>query len=317
MELSVVVCRENIGNNIPMILEKFGLIRNGILNHAAAILFANKELVEYPQCLLRLARFRGTDKMEFLDNQRIQGNIFKLLDAAMAFIFKHLSLSGKIEGLEREEQLTIPYKAVREGIINSLCHRQYRTIRGSVGIAIYDDRVEIENPGVFPPAWDLEKMKSEHRSEPQNPLIANVLYKRKLLESWGRGIILMIEECKKANLQEPEYKSEDGFIVLTFRYEPVAGQVTGQVTGQVMGQVTGQVRMLVSCLDRQELSVKEIMEVLSLKGRDNFLNGYLNPAMKDGFVEQTHPENSRHRNQKYRLTEKGRLLLSSISNISM
>ena len=308
---------ENIGNNIPMILEKFGLIRNGKLNHAAAILFANKELVEYPQCLLRLARFRGTDKMEFLDNQRIQGNIFKLLDAAMAFIFKHLSLSGKIEGLEREEQLTIPYKAVREGIINSLCHRQYRTIRGSVGIAIYDDRVEIENPGVFPPAWDLEKMKSEHRSEPQNPLIANVLYKRKLLESWGRGIILMIEECKKANLQEPEYKSEDGFIVLTFRYEPVAGQVTGQVTGQVMGQVTGQVRMLVSCLDRQELSVKEIMEVLSLKGRDNFLNGYLNPAMKDGFVEQTHPENSRHRNQKYRLTEKGRLLLSSISNISM
>lgn len=127
----------------------------------------------------------------------------------------------------------------------------------------------------------------------------------------------MIEECKKANLQEPEYNREDGFIVLTFRYEPVAGQVTGQVTGQVMGQVTGQVRMLVSCLDRQELSVKEIMEVLSLKGRDNFLNGYLNPAMKDGFVEQTHPENSRHRNQKYRLTEKGRLLLSSISNISM
>lgn len=56
---------ENTGNNIPDILEKFGLLKNGILNHAAAVLFANRELAEYPQCLLRLARFRGTDKMAF------------------------------------------------------------------------------------------------------------------------------------------------------------------------------------------------------------------------------------------------------------
>lgn len=48
---------ENTGNNIPVILEKFGLLKNGMLNHAAAVLFANRELVEYPQCLLRLARF--------------------------------------------------------------------------------------------------------------------------------------------------------------------------------------------------------------------------------------------------------------------
>ena len=82
--------------------------------------------------------------MVFMDNQRVQGNLFQLLDSAMTFIFKHLSLSGTTEALEREEHLTIPYKAIREGIINSLCHRQFRTPGGSVGIAIYDDRVEIE-----------------------------------------------------------------------------------------------------------------------------------------------------------------------------
>ena len=68
---------ENTGNDIPAILEKFSLMRNGVLNHAAAILFANREMpANYPQCLLRLARFRGTDKMEFIDSQRIYGNIF-------------------------------------------------------------------------------------------------------------------------------------------------------------------------------------------------------------------------------------------------
>ena len=209
---------ENTSNNIPVILKKFGLLKNGMLNHAAAVLFANRELVEYPQCLLRLARFRGTNKMVFIDNQRIQGNLFTLLDAAMAFIFKHLSLSGVTEGLEREEHLTIPYKAIREGVINSLCHRIYSVAGGSVGIAIYDDRVEIENPGTFPHDWDMEKMKSEHCSEPQNPLIANVLYKRKLLENWGRGISLMTEECRKANLPEPEFRLSNGFVILIFRY---------------------------------------------------------------------------------------------------
>ena len=87
-----------------------------------------------------------------------------------------------------------------------LQHRSYKETAGSVGIAIYDNRVEIENPGTFPPDWDAEKMKSEHESKPQNRLLANVLYKRKVLESWGRGIGLMMSECSKAGLPEPEYK---------------------------------------------------------------------------------------------------------------
>lgn len=67
--------------------------------------------------------------------------------------------------------------------------------------------------------WDMEKMKSEHCSEPQNPLIANVLYRRKLLESWGRGISLMTKECQKANLPEPEFELSNGFVKLIFRLE--------------------------------------------------------------------------------------------------
>ena len=67
---------------------------------------------------------------------------------------------------------------------------------------------------------------------------------------------------------------------------------------------------LVSALGNDILSLKEIMERLSLKGRDNFLTAYLNPALKEGFIEQTHPENPKHRNQKYKLTEVGIMILS-------
>ena len=307
---------ETTGSDISTILEKLEVLENGVLKNAAAVLFAKKKLAHYPQNLLRLARFKGTDKTVFIDNQRVHGNLFRLLDAAMSFIFKHLSLSGTTDTLEREEHLEIPYKAIREAVINALCHRSYRDAGGSVAIAIYDDRVEIENPGSFPSGWDMKRIKSEHGSKPRNPLIADTLYIRKVLESWGRGINLMIEECQKSGLPEPEYQIAVDEVKLIFRHKVTgqeAGQVTGQVTGQEAGQVTGQVMLLVSALGNDVLSLKEIMERLSLKGRDNFLTTYLNPALKEGLIEQTHPENPKHRNQKYRLTETGKVVLLKVN----
>ena len=307
---------ETTGSDISTILEKLEVLENGVLKNAAAVLFAKKKLAHYPQNLLRLARFKGTDKTVFIDNQRVHGNLFQLLDAAMSFIFKHLSLSGTTDTLEREEHLEIPYKAIREAVINALCHRSYRDAGGSVAIAIYDDRVEIENPGSFPSGWDMKRIKSEHGSKPRNPLIADTLYIRKVLESWGRGINLMIEECQKSGLPEPEYQIAVDEVKLIFRHKVTgqeAGQVTGQEAGQVTGQVTGQVMLLVSALGNDVLSLKEIMERLSLKGRDNFLTTYLNPALKEGLIEQTHPENPKHRNQKYRLTETGKVVLLKVN----
>lgn len=299
---------EDTGTDVPVILGKFGLLKDGVLNNAAAVLFGKHEDMEYPQCLLRLARFKGTDKTVFMDSQRIQGNFFQLLNAAMAFIFKHLSLSGTTDTLEREEHLTIPYKTIREGVLNSLTHRSYKEAGGSVGIAIYDDRVEIENPGTFPPDWDAEKMKSEHESKPQNPLLANVLYKRKVLESWGRGIGLMMSECSKAGLPEPEYKIWADSVTLIFRCEVANRPSTDQApTRHRPG--TDQVLALVKILNERELSVKEIMEALELNHRPTFRTNYLHPALNEGYIIPLYPEQPSHPKQKYRLTEKGLELL--------
>ncbi len=106
-------------------------------------------------------------------------------DAAIAFCFKHLNLSGKIEGLRRKEKLEIPIVALREAIINSLAHRAYENRGTSTGLAIYDDRVEIENPGRLPHELSPETMLQPHDSFPYNPVIAQALYKMTYLENWG------------------------------------------------------------------------------------------------------------------------------------
>lgn len=198
------------------LLDKFAMVENGKIKNAAAALFT-KRPQDYPQFLLRMARFRGNEKRDFVDNMRLSGNFFELLDAGLAFLFKHLNQSGVVKGIRREEQLEIPVEALREALTNALCHRQLDSPSGSVGIAIYDDRVEIENAGHLPNELTVETIKQPHRSYPRNPIIANALYMTAYLESWGTGVSRMIDACKTAGVSEPKYSTDGLFVWITFK----------------------------------------------------------------------------------------------------
>ena len=207
-------------NDIIGLLDGFKVRKNGALRNAAAVLFC-KEDTDYMQCLLRLARFKGKDNQIFIDNKQITGNIFRLIDAGMAFCFNHLSLSGVINGTYREEHLEVPAKALREALVNALVHRLYVKRGSSVSLAIYDDRVEIINPGTFPSNLTMKELRAGNMSELRNPTIAKVMYSRKTVETWGRGIKLILDECAKAKLPEPKIIAVGGYTKTVF-LRPVA-----------------------------------------------------------------------------------------------
>ena len=199
------------------LLKKFKLMHGGVLTNGAAVLFGNEDLFGYPQCEIKMARFKGTGKNEFGDERREQGNIFKLVNAGMMFCFKHLNLSAKVlpTQIERVEKLEIPPEALREAILNALVHRQYAK-SGSVSLAIYDDRLEVTSPGGFPPDKTVEQIIAEHDSEPRNEQIAHVLYLRKTIETWGRGFDRIQSECADADVPPPTIIEKDGYVRLTF-----------------------------------------------------------------------------------------------------
>ena len=201
---------------IEDILAKLELLKDGKPTNAAAMLFA-KDTSHYHQFRVRLARFRGTDKNEFIDNQQASGNFLQLLDAGMSFFFKHLSLSGKITNkLQREEELEIPAGALREAYINALCHCMWERDNVTIGIAIYDDRVEIENPGIFKDPINPESIRGVHPSIPYNPTIAEVLFRSGYLENWGSGAKRIIDLCKEHGVPEPTWTDNHGFISICF-----------------------------------------------------------------------------------------------------
>ncbi len=312
-----------LSEDIPTILKKFNLLNDGKLNNAAGVLFG-QDLYYYPQSLLRMARFKGTNKEEFRDNQRATGNIYQLLDAAMAFFFKHLSLSGKIEGLYRTEELTIPYRALRECCINALCHRVYHRPGSSVGIAIYDDRIEVENSGTFPPNMTMERLLSEHNSEPPNAIIADVLYKSGILENWGRGIELMISECRRVGVPDPELRTNDFAVWVVFRYKdetksddptvvpscPQSVPSLSPVCPQLTSSNESYAKGVLAALSVDTLSISSLMVKVGMKNKNRFRQRVLSPLIEAGLIELTIKDKPNSSKQAYRLTEKGHAFLA-------
>lgn len=218
------------------VLRGLGLMKDGQLLRAAAVLFGRAERVEaeLPQCLLRVARFRGNDKTEFLDNRQFHGNAFDLLLKAERFLRENLPVAGRIQPnlFERVDDPLYPPVALREALANAFCHRDYSIGGGSISLGVYDDRLEITSTGILHFGLTPEALFLPHESLPWNPLIARVFYRRGVIEAWGRGTLKIAELTDRAGLPRPQIEEVAGCVMMRFtpsRYVPpqrVAKDVT-------------------------------------------------------------------------------------------
>jgi ATP-dependent DNA helicase RecG len=118
-------------------LTKLGLLRSGRLLRAAEVLFCDENPLK-----IQLAVFAGVDKVTFLDLQQYTGSIFTLLEKSEAYIREHINWRVEFGKLRRNEVPEVPLEAVREALVNSLCHRDYAAPESN-NIAIFKDRIEI------------------------------------------------------------------------------------------------------------------------------------------------------------------------------
>lgn len=122
--------------------------------------------------------------------------------------------------IQREEKHEYPPDAIREAIVNAIVHRNYSS-PSKVQIRIFDDRIEVWNPGRLPEGWTVEKLKEEHESIPKNPLLFKQFFWVKYVEDVGGGTIDMINECRRWGIPDPEFEDTGTSIVVTFKKPPV------------------------------------------------------------------------------------------------
>jgi len=201
------------------ILRRLNLLVDGSPTQAAVVLFGKNPLPQFTQCAIRLARFRGATKAEFSDNRQFQGHAFALLRHAEAFFDMHVGIASRIVPgqMRREDRPQYPPEALREALVNALCHRDYSEPGTSVGVAIFDDRLEVQSWGRLPNDLTPERLRVEHPSVRRNELIADVFYRRGYIEKWGRGTQKIITLCRHAGLREPDFIERSGEVVVVFR----------------------------------------------------------------------------------------------------
>lgn len=118
-------------------------------------------------------------------------------------------------GMQRRERYFVPEAALRETLLNALCHSQYN-YGVPIQISVYADKMYIANCGQLPDNWTAENLMGKHASRPYNPNIANVFYLAGFIESWGRGIEKICEACKADDLPIPEFTINPGDIMVKF-----------------------------------------------------------------------------------------------------
>jgi len=183
--------------------------------NGAILLFWKNPQKFFPEAQVKCARFAGTTSVRFLDEMTIEGNPFGQMEDALKFVARNTQREIRITGRpERESIPEYPEAAIREAVINAICHRDYSVV-GTIQVRIYDDRLEVWNPGTLPPSLTIERLYREHPSLPRNPKIALAFYRARLVEHWGTGTLRMADECERLGIKL-EFLSESGFFMARF-----------------------------------------------------------------------------------------------------
>lgn len=153
--------------------------------------------------------------MRFQDE--IHGNLFEQIEKTTELLFtKYIKALISYEGLNRVETYEYPKDAIREALLNAVAHKDYS---GGVPIqiSVYKDKLMIWNEGQLPENWTIETLLDKHSSKPYNPDIANALFRSGYIESWGRGISKMTEQCKNFGLPAPLFFFKSSGFWVEFR----------------------------------------------------------------------------------------------------
>lgn len=200
-------------------LRKLNLIADNGFTNAAILMFGKNPQKTFIQSEVRCAHFKGVKAVKpFIDMKVIGGSVYEQIDQAEKFVLFNIKKAAWVEPgkIERQERWEYPPDAIREAITNAIAHRDYSS-SANVHISIFDDRIEVWNPGKLPPPLTPEDLKREHKSIPTNPSLANLLFLIKYIERWGTGTNDIVKWCVEHKLPEPLFKEVAGGFTVVLR----------------------------------------------------------------------------------------------------
>ncbi|MBI2143866.1 putative DNA binding domain-containing protein [Candidatus Woesearchaeota archaeon] len=203
---------------------------------SAALLFFAKDVQQfYPYTQIKLVRFDGSEPIKVLAYEDAKGSLPQLIDHSVNFVMRFVPKEFVIKDTQREEIPALPEEAVREAVINAVAHRDYFN-KNEVQISVFDDRVEITNPGGLPEGMSKELLGA--LSIQRNPKIYQFLKDYGYMEGIGSGISKMYSLMRESRLNNPEFITTKEFfraILRTKKLEKTVKNVADLSDRQLKG----------------------------------------------------------------------------------
>lgn len=169
------------------------------------LLFGRGRERHFPDAWVQAGRFRGEDRGRILDRAEIRSHPVRAIEESIAFVQKHSLHGAEIGAVRRRERWSLPPVAVREAVINAFAHADYAQRGAPLRIAIFDDRLEVESPGLLPFGLTVEDL-PRGVSKLRNRVIGRVFHALGLIEQWGSGVQRMTRACRDAGLAAPVFE---------------------------------------------------------------------------------------------------------------
>lgn len=265
--------------DIKEVLMRLKLLKNGKLANAALLLFSKER--KFLQSEIKCIRFSGNKPVKpYIDFQTLEGDVFDLVNRAEDFVLRNIRkavwlVPGKVQ---REEKHEYPPDAIREAIVNAVVHRDY-TSPSKVQVRIFDDYIEIWNPGKLPEGWTVEKLKQKHESIPRSPLLFKQFFWIKYVEDVGGGTLDMIEQCKEWGIPDPEFEDTGTSIIVTFKKSILTQDALEQ-----LGLNERQIKALEFIKQNRRISTKEYCNLFSVV--KDTANRDLNDLIDKGLIKR-------------------------------
>jgi ATP-dependent DNA helicase RecG len=211
-----------------------------LVNNTGVLFFAKNLNDIYQHTSVTCALYKGTEKVDVQDRKDFNDDILANIEQALMFLKRHIPVRYEMTGSARRKEVPlIPHEALREAVINAVAHRDYFERGANVMIELFDDRIEISNPGGL-----VKGLKPEDfgkKSVLRNPLLGSLLHRVGYIEKMGTGISRMRGLLREAKLPQPIFEF-DSFFTVTFTYPEGKRPVLTVPTDAVVDAIRDAVR---------------------------------------------------------------------------
>ncbi len=182
--------------------------------NTAILFFCDSPQDFISQSTVKIARFKGTTRINFIDSQELTGSFYKILDDVKNFFIRNTRLASKVVEFKRVDIPEYPFEAIREGVVNAMAHRDYFRSGSNIQIDIFDERIEISSPGGLLPGLDIKQLEGVH--ETRNEGICKIFHETRDMERYGTGIAKMKNWMREHGLKPLVITQPGDFFRITF-----------------------------------------------------------------------------------------------------